>query len=310
VTLFVIFLTVLFLASGAGLAYVVGAASVMSFIASDNTRYLAILPQRIFSQLDVFVLMAMVLFILVGEVMNRTGVSRYLIEFSMSIVGRLKGGLGHVNILTSIFFAGVSGSAVADAAALSTTLIPAMRDQGYTSRYAGAVTAASSIIGHRVRGMVQSPFQRGQGTHRRGRGQSDGNRMEVVYRHRGDEPEGSGKERNPTPPEYRRRESPVCRSGPPVLFEDRAPAGSRLLRGNRGKVSVGIRHHGSGSQYRQHISGQVLQSGIGRFFIVDAAAGIAAGGGALYFSIGPGMDRGSSPVLHGLGRTPRSNNLL
>jgi TRAP-type transport system large permease protein len=116
VTWLVIALSGLFLASGAGLAYVVGAASVMSFIATDNIRYLAILPQRIFSQLDVFVLMAMVLFILVGEVMNRTGVTRYLIAFSMAIVGRLKGGLGHVNILTSIFFAGVSGSAVADAA--------------------------------------------------------------------------------------------------------------------------------------------------------------------------------------------------
>ena len=137
----------LFLVSGAALAYVVGAAAVMTFIASDNIRYLAILPQRIFSQLDIFALMAMVLFIMTGEVMNRTGVTRYLIEFSMSIVGRFKGGLGHVNILTSIFFAGVSGSAVADAAALSNTLIPAMREQGYTNQYAGAVTAASSVIG-------------------------------------------------------------------------------------------------------------------------------------------------------------------
>ncbi|CAB1075270.1 TRAP-type C4-dicarboxylate transport system, large permease component [Olavius algarvensis Delta 1 endosymbiont] len=140
-------LALLFLISGAALAYVVGAATVMIFIASDNIRYLAVLPQRIFSQLDVFALMAMVLFIMTGEVMNRTGVTRYLIDFSMSLVGRFKGGLGHVNILTSIFFAGVSGSAVADAAALSNTLIPAMREQGYRNRYAGAVTAASSVIG-------------------------------------------------------------------------------------------------------------------------------------------------------------------
>lgn len=140
-------LAILFLVCGTALAYVVGAAAVMIFIASDNIRYLAVLPQRIFSQLDVFALMAMVLFIMTGEVMNRTGVTRYLIEFSMALVGRFKGGLGHVNILTSIFFAGVSGSAVADAAALSNTLIPAMREQGYTNRYAGAITAASSVIG-------------------------------------------------------------------------------------------------------------------------------------------------------------------
>ena len=138
---------ILFLISGAALAYVVGAGAVLSFIASDNARYLAVLPQRIFSALDVFALMAMVLFIMTGEVMNRTGVTRYLIDFSMSLVGRFKGGLGHVNILTSIFFAGVSGSAVADAAALSNTLVPAMREQGYSNRYAGAVTAASSVIG-------------------------------------------------------------------------------------------------------------------------------------------------------------------
>ena len=142
-----IILSILFLIAGAALAYVVGAAAVLTFIASDNARYLAVLPQRIFSQLDIFALMAMVLFIMTGEVMNRTGVTRYLINFSMSIVGRFKGGLGHVNILTSIFFAGISGSAVADAAALSNTLVPAMREQGYTNQYAGAVTAASSVIG-------------------------------------------------------------------------------------------------------------------------------------------------------------------
>ena len=144
---FVVILAILFLAAGAALAYVVGAAAVLAFIATDNIRYLAVLPQRIFSQLDIFALMAMVLFIMTGEVMNRTGVTRYLIDFSMSFVGRFKGGLGHVNIMTSIFFAGVSGSAVADAAALSNTLVPAMREQGYSNRYAGAVTAASSVIG-------------------------------------------------------------------------------------------------------------------------------------------------------------------
>lgn len=143
----VVIFSALFLTAGAALAYVVGAAAVLTFIASNNARYLAVLPQRIFSQLDIFALMAMVLFIMTGEVMNRTGVTRYLINFSMSIVGRFKGGLGHVNIMTSIFFAGVSGSAVADAAALSNTLVPAMREQGYTNRYAGAVTAASSVIG-------------------------------------------------------------------------------------------------------------------------------------------------------------------
>lgn len=129
------------------MAYVFGAAAVLTFLAVDKARYLAVLPQRIFSQIDVFVLMAMALFIMVGEIMNRTGVTRNLVTFSMSLVGRFKGGLGHVNILTSVFFAGVSGSAVADSAALSNTMVPAMIQQGYSRVYASAITAASAVIG-------------------------------------------------------------------------------------------------------------------------------------------------------------------
>ncbi|APE45968.1 transporter (plasmid) [Sulfitobacter alexandrii] len=136
-----------FLGCGLALAYVIGGAAVLSFIISDNTRYLAVLPQKVFSQISVFSLLAMPLFILAGELMNRGGVTRSLIDLSMALIGRLRGGLGHVNIMTSVFFAGISGSAVADAAALSNTLVPAMRERGYTAEYAGAITAASSIIG-------------------------------------------------------------------------------------------------------------------------------------------------------------------
>ncbi|MBL6996347.1 TRAP transporter large permease [Desulfobacula sp.] len=142
-----ILLSLFFLVSGTAIAYVFGSAAILSFFAADKARYLAILPQRIFSQLDVFALMAMVLFIMVGEIMNRNGVTKSLIRFAMSFVGRFKGGLGHVNILTSVFFAGISGSAVADAASLSNTLIPAMCKQGYSKSYAGAITAASAVIG-------------------------------------------------------------------------------------------------------------------------------------------------------------------
>lgn len=136
-----------FLASGLAIAYVIGGATVLTFLASDRTRYLAILPQQIFSKIDVFALMAMPLFILAGEVMNRGGVTRVLIRLAMALVGRVRGGLGHVNVLTSVFFAGISGSAVADSAAVSNTLVPAMTEQGYKLPYAGAITAASSIIG-------------------------------------------------------------------------------------------------------------------------------------------------------------------
>jgi tripartite ATP-independent transporter DctM subunit len=144
--LFVLSLIV-FAAAGTALAHIVGALGVLAFWVTDNLRYLAVMPQRIFSQLDVFSLMAMPFFIMAGEIMNQMNVTKALVDFSMSIVGRFKGGLGHVNIMSSVFFAGVSGSAVADSAALSSTLVPAMRQQGYTSRYAAAVTVASSVIG-------------------------------------------------------------------------------------------------------------------------------------------------------------------
>lgn len=137
----------LLLVSGAAFAYLMGAVSVLSFVVAGKAAYLSILPQRIFAQLDVFAFMAMPLFILTAELMTRSGVTRALIDFAMSLVGRFRGGLGHVNILTSVFFAGISGSAVADAAALSRTFVPAMVERGYDKYYAGAITVASSMIG-------------------------------------------------------------------------------------------------------------------------------------------------------------------
>lgn len=135
------------LMSGSAIAYFVGGATIIGFFSLDQTRYLAALPQRAMSQLDMFAFLAMPLFILTGELMNRGGVTEALIRFSLSMLGRFKGGMEHVNIMTSVFFAGISGSATADAAALGNTLVPAMERQGYSRDYAAAVTAASSIIG-------------------------------------------------------------------------------------------------------------------------------------------------------------------
>ena len=143
----VISFVVVGLLAGAAIAYVIGASAVLTFVVSGNFQYLAVLPQRLFSQLDVFAFLAMPLFILAGDLMNRGGLAAALIDFSMSLLGRLKGGLGHVNIMTSVFFAGVSGSAVSDAAALGNALVPEMRRRGYPLDYAAAITGASSIIG-------------------------------------------------------------------------------------------------------------------------------------------------------------------
>lgn len=144
---FIPIIFVLLLISGTAFAYLMGAVSVVTYIVIGKSQFLSILPQRIFAQLDVFAFMAMPLFILTAEIMSRAKVTQSLIDFAMSIVGRFRGGLGHVNILTSVFFAGISGSAIADSAALSQTFVPEMRKRGYDPYYAGAITAASSMIG-------------------------------------------------------------------------------------------------------------------------------------------------------------------
>jgi tripartite ATP-independent transporter DctM subunit len=146
-TLIVILVLAVLLLFGTPLAYATGAVVILLYFLLDLERHLALAPQLVFSQLDVFALMAMPLFILVGEIMNRARVTHALVDFAMALVGRLRGGLGHVNVMTSVFFAGISGSAMADSAALGNTLVPAMRQCGYPATYAGAITAASSIIG-------------------------------------------------------------------------------------------------------------------------------------------------------------------
>ncbi|WP_112323109.1 TRAP transporter large permease [Oceanibium sediminis] len=110
-------------------------------------RNLITLYRNVYNGMDSFPLMALPFFMLAGELMNRGGITMRLVEFSQAIMGHLRGGLAHVNILSSILFAGLSGSAVADTSALGSTLIPAMEKNGYTRRFAAAITAASSVIG-------------------------------------------------------------------------------------------------------------------------------------------------------------------
>ncbi len=114
---------------------------------NGQERDLALLYRNVFNGIDSFPLMAIPFFMLAGEMMNRGGITMRLVEFSQSMMGHFRGGLAHVNILSSMLFAGLSGSAVADTSALGSMLIPAMEKQGYTRRFAAAITAASSVIG-------------------------------------------------------------------------------------------------------------------------------------------------------------------
>lgn len=114
---------------------------------NGQERDLTLLYRNLYNGMDSFPLMAIPFFMLAGEIMNRGGITQRLVEFSQALMGHLRGGLAHVNVLSSMLFAGLSGSAVADTSALGSMLIPAMEKQGYTRRFAAAITAASSVIG-------------------------------------------------------------------------------------------------------------------------------------------------------------------
>ncbi len=107
----------------------------------------AMMPLSMIAGVDTYALVQVPLFILAGELMNRGGLTLRLIDWAQAIVGRVRGSLGHVSILTNLIMAGVSGSAVADAVATGKPLIPAMRKEGYGDGFAGAVIAAGALLG-------------------------------------------------------------------------------------------------------------------------------------------------------------------
>ena len=108
---------------------------------------LILIPQRAFSGVDMFPLMALPFFILAAAIMTEAKIIDCLMKFSKILVGHLRGGLAQVNVVASILFAGLTGSAISDTAALGSLLIPAMEEEGYDTGFSAAVTAASSMIG-------------------------------------------------------------------------------------------------------------------------------------------------------------------
>lgn len=108
---------------------------------------LAVIPQKMYSGMDVFVLLSIPGFILAGNLMNNGGITERIIRFANALVGWIRGGLGLTNIAASMLFGGITGTAVADAASIGGVMIPGMKKAGYPADYAAAVTAASSTVG-------------------------------------------------------------------------------------------------------------------------------------------------------------------
>jgi len=130
---------------GLPVAFALGVASVSAFFYEGLPMMIAF--QRIISGISIFSLMAIPFFIFAGELMFHGGIAIRLVRFASSAVGAMRGGLGVVNVFSSMLFGGISGSAIADVSALGSILIPVMKEKGYDDDYAVNVTVTSSIAG-------------------------------------------------------------------------------------------------------------------------------------------------------------------
>lgn len=143
--LWVLVLMLVLILMGVPVFISLGVSSVAALLASGTP--LMLIAQRMYTSIDVYNLLAVPLFIFVGEVMNTGGVTDRLFGFCRLMLRHVKGSLGHVNVAASIIFAGMSGAAVADAAGLGAVEINAMRKAGFDADFSAAITAASSTIG-------------------------------------------------------------------------------------------------------------------------------------------------------------------
>jgi TRAP-type C4-dicarboxylate transport system permease large subunit len=132
--------------SGLPVALAMAAASLLYVMISGNVPDYVVI-HRMVNGIDSFPLLAVPFFIMAGNLMNSAGITNRIYNFALALVGWLKGGLGHVNVIGSVIFAGMSGTAIADAAGLGTIEIKAMKDHGYSTEFSVGVTAASATLG-------------------------------------------------------------------------------------------------------------------------------------------------------------------
>ena len=141
--MFIIFLVLLLI--GVPIAFSLGLSSL--FYLFTNNIPLTVISQKFYSGMDSFTLLCIPGFMLAGALMNGGGITRRILKFCNSFLGHFRGSLALVNIVASMVFAGISGTAIADVCSLGSMLIPAMVDDGYDDDFSVAVTAASSVVG-------------------------------------------------------------------------------------------------------------------------------------------------------------------
>lgn len=143
-------LMLVFMVLGMDIGISMGIASLFYILiqaAGGSMVPLTILPQKMVNGVNSFPLLAVPLFMLAGELMNRGGVTTRLVRFATALVGHITGGMANVVVVTNMIMAGMSGSAIADAAATGSVLVPAMKLSGYPVRFSAAVVGAASTIG-------------------------------------------------------------------------------------------------------------------------------------------------------------------
>lgn len=131
---------------GLPISYVLGGAGLAAVLAHGKLN-LTIVAGKMFEGLDSFALLAIPFFMLAGGLMNEGGITRRLVTFARVLIGWVAGGLAYVNVVASMLFAGISGSAAAEASAIGSVMIPAMKREGYDEDFAAALTAAASTMG-------------------------------------------------------------------------------------------------------------------------------------------------------------------
>jgi len=135
------------LAAGVPVAFAIGLATAVTFVAGPLAVSPMVQAQMTLSGADSFILLAVPFFIFAGELMNAGGITRRLIAFAEAVVGAIRGGLAYVVVIVNMIMAGVSGAAIADAAAVGSVMVPSMVRSGYRRGFAGAVNAAAATIG-------------------------------------------------------------------------------------------------------------------------------------------------------------------
>lgn len=143
VILFVSFIGLIFI--GVPIAFSMGLSSLFYLLLNDIP--VIVIAQKLFSGVNSFVLLCIPGFVLAGNLMNTGGITKRIIKFSNAAIGHIRGGLGLANIIASMIFAGITGTAIADTTSLGAILIPAMEEEGYDVPFSVAVTASSSTIG-------------------------------------------------------------------------------------------------------------------------------------------------------------------